>query len=231
MRRLFDVVLAGAALVVLLPVLVAIAVRLACDGSGSVLYAETRLGRGGRPFRLHKFRTLRAGSPVEPAVAVPADPRVTGPGRWLRRWRLDELPQLWNIVCGTMSLVGPRPQTAANLALLDAATRLRLLAVRPGLSSNASLAHLGEDDVLAEFHDPVWCYRTILVPAKARLDLEDLEHGSLWGYCVVLVKTVAQVFSSRARRRSKDMVRGLLLGCGAVPERSGAGGGGVGNGG
>ncbi|HEX5053728.1 MAG TPA: sugar transferase [Planctomycetota bacterium] len=216
-RRTIDVVLAGAALVLLLPVLLSIAAWLAIDGAGPVLYAETRLGRGARPFRVHKFRTLRAGSAVAPEVAVPSDVRITRPGRWLRRWRLDELPQLGDVLRGAMSLVGPRPQTEGNLSALDAPVRERLLSVRPGLTSRASLAHLGEDDVLAEVADPVHCYRTVLVPAKARLELEDLERRSLARDLLVLLQTIAQVPSPRARARSRQRVRALLGSCAVKP--------------
>lgn len=212
-KRTIDVVLAGVAMLLLLPVMMAIAGWIAIDRSGSVLYAETRIGRGGRPFCIHKFRTLRAGSPVEPTVAVRGDARITRPGRWLRLWRLDELPQLADVVFGTMSLVGPRPQTQANLAALDARSRKRLLSVRPGLTSRASLLHLGEDEVLAEFADPEHCYRTILVPTKTRIELEDLDRRSLCGDALVLLQTMLLVFSPPARRRSQARVRELLESC------------------
>jgi lipopolysaccharide/colanic/teichoic acid biosynthesis glycosyltransferase len=209
-KRTLDVVLAGAALLLLLPVLLAIAAVVALVRSGSVLYSETRVGRGGRPLRVLKFRTLRAGSPSEPGVAVGDDPRITKPGRWLRRTRLDELPQLGAVLCGTMSLVGPRPQTTANLSALDAATRERLLSVRPGLTSRAALAHLGEDDVLAECADPVRCYRTILVPAKARMDVENIAERSFGADLLVLLQTSMAILSPSARQRSRARVRALL---------------------
>lgn len=215
--RMLDVVVASALLLWFLPVLLAIALWVWCDRSGSVLYAETRVGRGGRPFVVYKFRTLRVGSPVEPAVAVPGDPRITGPGAWLRRWRLDELPQLVCVLVGTMGLVGPRPQTAANLEAIDAASRERMLAVRPGLTSRAALLHLGEDDVLAGFRDPVSCYRRILLPAKVELELEDLARWSLGHDLRVLLRTMVQAFTPGARRRSRQRVRELLLRRGAVP--------------
>jgi lipopolysaccharide/colanic/teichoic acid biosynthesis glycosyltransferase len=161
---------------------------------------------------VHKFRTLRAGSPVEPAVAVSGDERITRPGRWLRRFRLDELPQLGDVLVGTMSLVGPRPQTAANLAALDPATRERLLSVRPGMTSDTALAYLGEDEVLAECADPVHCYRTILMPAKARRELDDLDRWSLRRDLLVLLRTAIHVLSPRARQRSRARVRALLFG-------------------
>lgn len=216
-KRALDLVVAVAALLLLAPVLAAIALWVWRDRSGSIVYAEARVGRGGRPFPVYKFRTLRAGSPVEPAVAVAGDRRVTGPGALLRRWRLDELPQLACLLAGSMSLVGPRPQTADNLAALDAQSRDRMLAVRPGLISRAALLHLGEDEVLAGFRDPVRCYRTILLPAKVGLELADLDTWSLAQDLRVLVQTAVQVFTPGARRRSEQRVRDLLLHGGAVP--------------
>lgn len=205
--------LAGLALLLLLPFMLAIALWVWCDRSGSVLYTETRVGRGGRPFSIHKFRTLRAGSAVEPSVVVPGDPRVTRPGRRLRRWRLDELPQLVDVLTGAMSLVGPRPQTSANMQALDERSRQRLLAVRPGLTSPATLAHLGEDEVLADVDDAATCYRTVLVPAKARLDLAYLDRWTLWRDLGVLLQTLLRLFSGAARRRSCAHVRALLARC------------------
>jgi lipopolysaccharide/colanic/teichoic acid biosynthesis glycosyltransferase len=219
-KRLLDVVVASALLLFVLPVLLAIALRVWCDGSGSIVYSEPRVGRGGRPFAVYKFRTLRAGSAAEPAVAVAGDARITRPGAWLRRWRLDELPQIVCVLVGTMSLVGPRPQTAGHLAALDAASRERMLAVRPGLTSRAALRYLGEDDVLARFRDPTGCYRTILLPAKVRIELEDLAHWSLWQDLRVLLRTMVQVFSPGARQRSRQRVQELLLRAGAVPATS-----------
>jgi lipopolysaccharide/colanic/teichoic acid biosynthesis glycosyltransferase len=216
-QRALDLVVAVLALLFLLPLLVVIALWVWCDRSGSILYAEMRVGRGGRPFPVYKFRTLRAGSAVEPAVAVAGDPRITGPGAMLRRWRLDELPQLVCLLAGTMSLVGPRPQTAAHLGALDVSSRERMLAVRPGMTSRAALLHLGEDDVLAGFRDPVHCYRTILLPAKVRMELQDLATWSLWQDLCVLLQTVRQLFAPGARRRSRRRVQELLERAGALP--------------
>lgn len=215
-KRTVDVVLAVVALLLLVPVMLAITIWLAVDGSGSPLHAEIRVGRRGQPFRVHKFRTLRAGSPSAPGVAVGDDARITRPGRWLRRWKLDELPQLVDVLRGRMSLVGPRPQTDANLASLDAGTRRQLLSVRPGLTSRASLMYLGEDDVLAGYADPEGCYRRVLMPSKARLEVEDLARWSLGRDAWVLLQTAVQVFSVRARQRSRARVRAVLEAAGAI---------------
>ncbi len=215
-KRTLDVVVAALLLLLVSPLLLAVALWVACDRSGSVLYAEARVGRSGRAFRVYKFRTLRAGSPVAPAVAVAGDPRITRPGGLLRRWRLDELPQIGCVLAGSMSLVGPRPQTAANLADLDAALRDRMLTVRPGLTSRASLAHLGEDDVLAQFRDPTGCYRTILLPAKVQMEVQDLDTWSLRQDVRVLWQTALQVLAPGAHRRSRQRVLDLLTRAGAL---------------
>lgn len=218
-RRALDIVLASVLLVGSTPLLAAIALWIWRDGSGSVLYGEERLGEGGVPFRIHKFRTLRAGSPVDPSVAPDGDRRVTRPGRFLRRWRLDELPQLYDVLRGTMSLVGPRPSTAPNLEAIDDASRARLLAMRPGLTGPSALAHLGEDEVLASVPDPVAAYRHVLMPEKVRLDLATLAHRSLTADLGLLLRTAQSLFSPSARRHSAAHVR-TLLACGDARSRN-----------
>jgi lipopolysaccharide/colanic/teichoic acid biosynthesis glycosyltransferase len=145
-KHTVDRLVALVALLVLAPVLVAIAVAVRLSGPGPVLFVHERIGIDGKPFRMWKFRSMRVGADDqladllqthgranEPFFKVPDDPRVTRIGHWLRRWSLDELPQLWNVALGQMSLVGPRPQVHAEVALYTSRERGRL-AVRPGLT-------------------------------------------------------------------------------------------------
>src|SRR5262249_4607242 len=133
-------------LLLLAPLLMIIAIAVGLSGKGPVLFVHERIGMNGRPFRMWKFRTMRTGADdqlagllhvhgrdTEPFFKIPQDPRVTRVGRWLRGWSLDELPQLWNVMCGHMSLVGPRPQVSAEVALYSERARERLQ-VRPGLT-------------------------------------------------------------------------------------------------
>ena len=147
-KRLFDIVVAAFALFLLSPLLLAIALAVRLDSRGPALYRQTRVGRRGVSFRIHKFRTMRDGAEGL-LLTLPGDLRVTRVGAWLRRTRLDELPQLIDVLQGTMSLVGPRPDVPRYVAQYPAALRDRVLAVRPGITDPASLAHLDEATLLA----------------------------------------------------------------------------------
>lgn len=186
-------------------VLIAIALRLA---GGHVLFAQVRVGRGGVAFLLLKFRTLDGDGGA--TVATSADPRSHRLGRWLRRWHVDELPQLWNVLRGDMALVGPRPEVPANLTAVDPGELALLRTVRPGLTGPTQLAFLAEDEVLAEVPDPVATYRSVLVPAKVRSDLQWLARRSWAGDLLVLLRTPLVLLSPTAHRRSRQRVRALL---------------------
>ena len=140
------------------------------DSPGPALFRQTRVGRFGKPFTIHKFRTMR----VEPgaAITVGEDPRITGAGRLLRATKLDELPQLWDVLRGAMSLVGPRPELPHYVALYPAALRDQVLAVRPGITDPASLAFSHEAELLAAASDPEREYREVILPAKLRLSAD-----------------------------------------------------------
>lgn len=211
--RALDVGVAAVLLVVLAPLLglVALALRLT-GGPGSVFFVQQRLGRGGVPFALHKFRTLSLGSGA--TVAPRDDPRATATARWLRRLHVDELPQLVDVLRGRMALVGPRPEVPANLEAVPADQLARVLAVRPGITGPTQLAFLAEDDVLAEVADPVAVYRRVLVPAKVRHDLEWLARRSLRGDVRVLLASPFAVCSRRKRLRSRLRVQRLLRAAG-----------------
>lgn len=177
-KRAFDVAVSLAAIIVLIPVLVVIAVAVKLDSPGPVLYRQERVGRNGR-FRLLKFRTMVVNADrLAPNVSATGDPRVTRLGRFLRRWYLDELPQLLNVLRGDMSLVGPRPETPEFVALLTPEER-RLLTVRPGLAGPSTLAFMNEAELLAEAADPVSHYATTILHDRVRADLSYLEHRSI----------------------------------------------------
>lgn len=177
-KRAFDVAVSLAAIIVLIPVLLAIAVAVKLDSPGPVLYRQERVGRNGR-FRLLKFRTMVVDADrLAPNVSATGDPRVTRLGRFLRRWYLDELPQLLNVLCGDMSLVGPRPETPEFVALLTPEER-RVLTVRPGLAGPSTLTFMNEAELLAEAADPVSHYVTTILHDRVRADLSYLERRSI----------------------------------------------------
>ena len=179
-KRAFDLLLAGLGLLLLSPLLLLIALAVRLDSAGPVFYRQARVGRHGVPFRIHKFRTMthdpRAAGPQ---ITVGADPRITRVGAWLRRHKLDELPQLVDVLQGTMSLVGPRPEVPRYVALYPEALRAKVLSVRPGITDLASIAFRHESELLARAADPEREYVQVVMPQKLALAARYAETASL----------------------------------------------------
>lgn len=209
-NRPMDVLLAAFGLLLLGPLLVMLALVVRLDSAGPVLLAQERMGRGRRRFRMHKFRTLTSGSEHAHRRAPANDPRITRVGRWLRRSRLDELPQLFDVLCGHMALVGPRPELPEALGAVPQADLDALLSVRPGWTGPTQLAFFAEDEVLDQVADPTAAYRQVLVPAKVRHDLAWLERRTLAHDLWVLLRTPFVLLSRSAWARSRQRVAQLL---------------------
>lgn len=190
-KRVFDVLAAGTGLLLLAPLLLAVAAWVRLDSPGPVFYRQERVGRGGRPFHIHKFRTMRfephGGGPQ---ITVGGDARITRAGRFLRRSKLDELAQLIDVLQGTMSLVGPRPEVPRYVALYPAALRAKVLAVRPGITDFASLAFRDENERLAAAADPERCYVETILPAKLELAAQYVDRASLRTDLTLILRTV-----------------------------------------
>lgn len=193
MKRAFDVGISLCALVVLAPLLVVIAVAVAVTSRGGAFFRQTRVGVAGKPFQLLKFRSMRPGSEAHGQLTLGGhDPRITAVGRLLRRTKLDELPQLWNVLVGDMSLVGPRPEVPRYVERYTAEQR-RVLRVRPGITGPASLAYIDEAGILAASTDPERTYVEEVMPAKLRLDLAYVDDHSLGTDLRILVRTVCRL--------------------------------------
>jgi lipopolysaccharide/colanic/teichoic acid biosynthesis glycosyltransferase len=196
-RQVFDRAVALVALVVLTPVLLAVALAVRFSSPGPVLFRQERIGLGGRPFRILKFRTMVDGAErLAENVSPEGDPRVTRVGHWLREWYLDELPQLFNVVKGDMSLVGPRPETPEYVALYTPDER-GVLRVRPGLAGPSTLGHMDEARRLAEAADPARYYRTVLLHERVQMDISYLENKSLVYDVRLLFRQVVAIVRSR----------------------------------
>ena len=195
-KRLFDVLASAFALLFLAPLfsLVALAVKL--DSPGPVFFRQERVGRHGVPFRIHKFRTMRAGAPGL-QITVGADPRITRVGQFLRHRRIDELPQFIDVLQGTMSLVGPRPEVPRYVALYPEALRERALAVRPGITDPASLAFIDEANLLAQAADPEREYVEVILPRKVKLAADYAERSGLRTDVLVLWRTLGVLLGRR----------------------------------
>lgn len=192
--RLFDLLLAAAGLLIFAPVLQAIAVLIFAADGPPVLFSQIRVGRKGKLFRIWKFRTMRTGSTGSPITAA-SDNRVTRVGAVLRRYKLDELPQLLNILRGDMSFVGPRPEVP-EFVRLEAPIWQVILQVRPGITSVATLLFRDEEEILDESADPAALYRQTVLPAKLILNLGYLRSRSFWRDLKLLYLTVRYSFSS-----------------------------------
>lgn len=199
-KRLFDLVVAtGGLLLFGLPMLL-IATWVALDSPGPVLFRQVRVGRGGVPFRIRKFRTMRVDAPaLGPAITVGEDPRITRAGRWLRRSKLDELPQLLDVLQGHMSIVGPRPEVPQYVALYPAALRERVLSVRPGITDPVSLQMADEATLLAQASDPEREYREVILPAKLRAAADYADRATLASDIAIVGRTLALLARRGAR--------------------------------
>ncbi len=195
--RVFDFLSALLGLLVLLPFLAIIALLVKLQDGGPVFYRQERVGRQGRPFRIWKFRPMvvdadRVGKPL----TVGADPRVTRIGAVLRRWKLDELPQLLNVVAGEMGLVGPRPEVPKYVARYTEAQR-RVLELRPGVTDLASIAYRNESELLAGLEDPEGHYIGTILPDKIRINLDYAAKAGLWRNLKVILATLGLLSPSR----------------------------------
>jgi lipopolysaccharide/colanic/teichoic acid biosynthesis glycosyltransferase len=198
-KRLLDVFLASLAILACLPVMAIVGLVVAATSRGPILFGQDRLGKNGQPFRLLKFRTMRHGETQGgPLVTQSGDSRVTPAGRWLRRWKLDELPQLFNVLRGDMCLVGPRPDVAKFLRELPPECR-HLLSLTPGLTGWATLQLRNEEKLLAGVsrEDLPGFYIHQLLPRKAQLDLEYAARASFRSDLQVLANTLLVIFGSR----------------------------------
>ena len=193
LRRLVDVTMAGALLIALSPLVTVLALLVRATSPGPALFRQTRIGRDGRPFVLLKLRTMRVDAMgAGPAITAGVDPRITPLGARLRRAKLDELPQLWNVLRGDMSLVGPRPEVPDYVARYTASQRA-VLRARPGLTDPASLAWADEAATLATFADPHRAYAETVLPQKLALSLAYLERRTVWSDLAVVIRTTAHV--------------------------------------
>jgi lipopolysaccharide/colanic/teichoic acid biosynthesis glycosyltransferase len=194
-KRVFDVLLASLGLLLLSPLLLAIALWVVLDSPGPVFFRQQRVGRGGVPFWIHKFRSMDAGAGVDgPLITVGDDMRITRAGRFLRRSKLDELPQLIDVLQGTMSLVGPRPEVPRYVALYPPALRDKILSVRPGITDPASIAYRDESTLLAQAADPERAYVEQVMPEKLRHAALYVDHMSLAYDLRLIAATVRSVW-------------------------------------
>ncbi len=179
LKRLFDIAASAIGLLLLAPVLLGIAVWIKRDSPGPVFFRQERIGRHGQPFRIYKFRSMRQDN-AGLQITVGEDARITRSGRFIRAYKLDELPQLINVLLGDMSIVGPRPEVPRYVALYPAEVRAEVLSVRPGITDLASVQYRSESTLLAQSSNPEQTYVDTILPAKLALCRQYVRERSFW---------------------------------------------------
>lgn len=195
-KRLFDFFASALGLVLLLPLFGFIAVLIKLDSRGEVFFRQERVGMRGRLFRIHKFRTMSVEAERKgPQITVGADCRITRVGAVIRKYKIDELPQLIDVLLGDMSLVGPRPEVPKYIACYPEDIREKVLSVRPGITDWASIRFKDENKILGEASDPEAAYVNEVLPIKQKYYVEYVDNRSFFGDIFIIFSTIFAIFS------------------------------------
>ncbi len=193
-KRAFDIAIAATGLIALLPVMAVVAVLIKCDSHGPVFFKQRRMGRGFRDFLIYKFRTMKQESELTGRlITIGEDPRITRVGRLLRKTKIDELPQLINVLKGEMSLVGPRPELPRFVELFRS-EYAEILTVRPGITDLASLKYQDEAKLMGQFTNPEEEYVRSILPDKIRLAKEYIDRSSMFFDLSLILRTLPKLF-------------------------------------
>lgn len=197
MKRFFDILASGLGLIVLSPLFLIVAVWIKLDSVGPVFYRQVRVGRHNKDFRIFKFRSMRGGADSGSLVTIGGrDPRVTRIGYYLRKFKIDELPQLINVFIGDMSLVGPRPEVRHYVNYWTA-EQMRILDVRPGITDPASIKFRNENELMEQASDPEKYYIEVIMQEKLRLYLEYVDNHNFWYDMSLIFKTFGAIVNRR----------------------------------
>ena len=195
MKRLFDILASGCGLLVLSPIFIIVAIWIKLDSPGPFFYRQTRVGRHNKDFRIFKFRSMRVGSDKGSLVTIGGrDPRVTRSGYFIRKFKIDELPQLINVFTGDMSLVGPRPEVRHYVNYWTP-EQMRVLDVRPGITDLASIRYRNENEILETVENPEQYYIDVIMPDKLRINLEYVANHSFFYDIKLIFKTFWEIIS------------------------------------
>lgn len=193
MIRFCDIVFSLFGLLLLSPLFIIVALWIVIDNPGPVFYRQQRVGKNGKDFGLLKFRSMRVGADKMSLITIgDRDPRVTRAGYYIRKFKFDELPQLWNVLIGDMSLVGPRPEVRRYVDLYTDEQRT-VLAVRPGITDYASIEYIDENRLLAQAEDPDKTYIEEIMPAKIALNMRYINHQTIGEYFKIIFLTITKI--------------------------------------
>ena len=196
MKRAFDFITAFLAIIILFPLILIIIVILITTSKGSPFFIQERIGRGGIPFRMIKFRSMYVSQVSKSTVSVKGDERITVFGRFLRKYKLDELPELLNVLLGEMSLVGPRPDVPGYADKLTGYER-NILKLRPGITGPASLKYANEEEILAKHENPKAYNDKVIYPDKVKINLDYYNNQSIWLDIKIIFATIFKLISER----------------------------------
>lgn len=192
-KRFFDIILSFLGLLALFPVFILIALLIKLDSRGEVFFRQTRIGLNGKSFRIHKFRTMIVDSEKNSRLTVGQDARVTKIGYFLRKYKIDELPQLIDVFLGQMSLVGPRPEVQEFMDLYEDNIRQKILSVRPGITDKASIEMVDENEILGKYSDPRQAYIDVIMPIKAKYYIDYVNNRTFLGDMEIIISTILKI--------------------------------------
>ena len=188
--RFLDIVFSLSGIILLFPIMILLSLFIVIDSKGGIIYRQDRVGKNNLDFRLFKFRTMYVDADKKGLITVGTrDPRVTRTGAFLRRYKLDEIPQLFNVISGDMSLVGPRPEVRKYTRYYSLAQQMILSSVKPGITDNASIQYSKENEILSEVADPEAFYINVILPEKIKLNLVYIENLTLKNYLKIILVT------------------------------------------
>lgn len=196
MIRFLDIFFSFCGLLLLLPVFLILYLFIRIESKGPGFYSQIRVGKGGKDFRLYKFRSMRVGADKKGLITVGGrDSRITRVGYFIRKYKLDELPQLWNVLLGDMSLVGPRPEVRKYVDMYTE-DQWKVLSVRPGITDYASIEYVDENEILGKAIDPDKVYVEQIMPDKIRYNMKYIQSCSVWEYFKVIILTIVHIVKS-----------------------------------
>lgn len=195
MKRIFDIVSSGIGLFILSPIFIILGIWIKLDSSGPVFYKQVRVGKNGKDFKIFKFRSMKLDSDKQGLITVGGrDPRVTNSGYYIRKYKLDEIPQLINVFIGDMSIVGPRPEVRKYVELYNE-EQLKVLTVRPGITDTASIKYRNENELLEKADDPDKMYIDEIMPDKLKYNLEYIEKKSFFYDIKLIFMTFKEILT------------------------------------
>lgn len=193
MKRLFDIFFSALGIIICIPFFIIAAILIKLDSSGPVLFTQERIGKDFKPFKIYKFRTMKKfGEQDGPKITIKGDNRITRIGRLLRKYKIDELPQLFNVLKGDMSIVGPRPEISEYVNLFKTAYG-KLLSIRPGITDPASICYSNEEILLSGSDNWEENYRKIVLPEKIKLSLQYVDNHNIITDLRLIVKTILKI--------------------------------------